>query len=240
MFVMRHSVVLGALGISLGACAPGDLAGLVEAPAAPPPVEVVEPPQVAAPVAPPAPRKPAVDPELAAMYASRRDGNWTLAAIDVGSFEQRFLRQRVPFETSEAPGTVIVDTKSRHLYLVEPDGMATRYGVSIGREGFGWTGEGRIGRKARWPRWTPPSQMIERDPSLEKWRAGMPGGPSNPLGARALYIYFGDQDSLYRVHGTNEPRSVGRAASSGCFRMLNQDVIDLHARVATGAKIIVR
>jgi lipoprotein-anchoring transpeptidase ErfK/SrfK len=235
---MRQIVLLGALGLGVMACAPQG--ALVVPDAAPAVVEVVpqaapvQPASVAAEPAPPP------DPALAAMYASRGDGNWRLSAIDVASFDPRYLRQRVPFETTEAPGTIVIDTAARHLFLVEEDGMATRYGVSIGREGFGWTGEGTIGRKARWPRWTPPAEMIARDPSLERWREGMPGGPENPLGARALYIYFGDQDSLYRVHGTNEPRSIGRSASSGCFRMLNQDVVDLHARVPNGARIIVR
>jgi lipoprotein-anchoring transpeptidase ErfK/SrfK len=234
---MRHWALLGSIGIALAACAPQDGAR-VEAPpptAAPPPSEPA--PQ---PVAEAAPEPPRADPALVAAYASRRDGGWNVPAIDVARHDPRYLRQQVPFETSEPPGTIIIDTKSRHLYLVEAGGTATRYGVSIGREGFGWTGEGRIGRKARWPTWTPPAEMIERDPSLEKWRGGMPGGPPNPLGARALYIYFGERDSLYRIHGTNEPRSIGRSASSGCFRMFNQDAIDLHARVPHGAKVIVR
>jgi lipoprotein-anchoring transpeptidase ErfK/SrfK len=238
MFAMRKIVVLSVAGGVLGACAPGEIAG--PGPAEVAPVEVAAVPPAVAPAPAEQAARPPVDPELAAMYASRRDGDWRLEAIDVATFDPRYLRQRVPFETSAVPGTIIIDTAARHLFLVEEDGMATRYGVSVGREGFGWTGEGRIGRTARWPRWTPPAEMIARDASLERWRGGMPGGPQNPLGARALYIYFGDQDSLFRVHGTNEPRSIGRNASSGCFRMLNQDVIDLHARVAHGAKIIVR
>lgn len=244
MPIMRHPVLAGSVALLLGACAPG----AIDLPVAPPPLPAVEPPPppspprpVATPQPAPAPRPaPQVDPELVALYASRRDGDFTLPAIDVTRIERRFLRERVPYETEEAPGTIIIETASRHLFLVEEDGMATRYGIAVGREGFGWTGEGRIARKARWPRWTPPAEMIERDRSLEKWRSGMPGGPSNPLGARALYIYFGDTDSLYRVHGTNEPYSIGRRASSGCFRMLNHDVIDLHARVPHNARIVVR
>jgi lipoprotein-anchoring transpeptidase ErfK/SrfK len=160
--------------------------------------------------------------------------------VDVAKFDPKYLRQEVSWEGPDAPGTIVIDTATRHLYLVEDGGTATRYGVAIGREGFGWTGEGRIGRRAHWPRWTPPPEMIKRDPKLAEWKGGMPGGPRNPLGARALYIYFGDNDSQYRVHGTNEPFSIGRAASSGCFRMLNQDVIDLYARVENGARIVVR
>ena len=183
--------------------------------------------------------KPAPDPALVAMYASRADGEWTLPAIDVTRFHRELLRNEVDYPTAEAPGTIVIDTAGPFLYLVEPGGKATRYGIAIGREGFGWTGTGTIARAAKWPRWTPPPEMIERDPSLAKWKGGQPGGTSNPLGARALYIYFGGQDSGYRIHGTNVPNSIGWAASSGCFRMLNQDVIDLSDRVQMGAKVVV-
>jgi lipoprotein-anchoring transpeptidase ErfK/SrfK len=149
------------------------------------------------------------------------------------------LRNEVDYQTAEAPGTIVIDTRGPFLYLVEGEGKATRYGIAVGREGFGWTGEGVIARTANWPRWTPPAEMIEREPYLEEWRDGMPGGLNNPLGARALYINFGSRDSGYRIHGTNQPGSIGRAASSGCFRMLNQDVMDLHDRIALGAKVVV-
>lgn len=173
------------------------------------------------------------------VYAARSDGGRSLPAIDVAALHPALLRNRVAFATSEAPGTIVIDTKGPFLYFVEPDGMATRYGIAIGREGFGWTGTGTIARTARWPTWTPPPEMIARDPSLKKWAGGMPGGVDNPLGARALYIYFGGSDSGFRVHGTNQPKSIGWAASSGCFRMLNQDVIDLYDRVGRGAKVVV-
>jgi lipoprotein-anchoring transpeptidase ErfK/SrfK len=175
-----------------------------------------------------------VDPTL---YASRADGNWTLPAIDVATFPPGLLRHTVPFETGEPPGAIVIDTKGPFLYLVEPEGQAIRYGIAVGREGFGWSGEGVIARTARWPRWTPPPEMIARDPGLAQWAGGMPGGPRNPLGARALYIYFDGADSGFRIHGTNEPRSIGWAASSGCFRMLNQDVVDLYERVRIGAPV---
>ena len=202
----------------------------------PPPVVPIETPAVTR-TKPPQPR--AAHPE-AAHYAARADGARTLKAIDTARFDPSILRTRVPFTDSEAPGTIVIDTARHHLYLIEPEGMATRYGVAIGREGFGWTGEGTIARTARWPRWTPPPAMISRSPELGRWKDGMPGGLDNPLGARALYINFGDADSGYRIHGNNDPGSIGHAASSGCFRMLNQDAIDLHARVQTGAKVIVR
>lgn len=190
------------------------------------------------PIASLAPPKEAQPADLA-VYAARMDGDRMLPAIEAERFPPSLLRTRVPYETAEVPGTVVIDTAAHQLLLVEPDGWATRYGVAIGKEGFGWTGTGTIERNARWPRWTPPPEMIARNPSLEKWRDGMPGGLDNPLGARALYIYFDGADSGFRIHGTNEPFSIGRSASSGCFRMLNQDVIDLYGRVRKGAKVIV-
>lgn len=182
---------------------------------------------------------PAPDPALVATYAARADGDRILPAVDVTRFHRALLRNEVDYSTAELPGTIVIDTHGPFLYLVEEEGRATRYGIAIGREGFGWTGSGTIARSARWPRWTPPPEMIARDPSLERWREGMPGGAENPLGARALYIDFDGHDSGYRIHGTNAPTSIGWAASSGCFRMLNQDVIDLYDRVHTGAKVVV-
>lgn len=195
------------------------------------PVEVE--PEAAVAVAP-----PAAEIDLA-HYAARADHGRTIPAIDVAAFHPALLRNRVSYPTDEAPGTIVIDTKGPFLYLVEGEGMATRYGIAIGREGFGWTGTGTIRRTARWPGWIPPPEMIKREPHLAEWAGGMPGGLQNPLGARALYIYFGDRDSGYRIHGTNQPTSIGWAASSGCFRMLNQDVIELHQRVRHGAKVVV-
>ena len=133
----------------------------------------------------------------------------------------------------------MVDVAARHLYLIEDRGRAIRYGVGVGREGFAWSGEARIGRKATWPTWTPPAQMIRRDPSLAQHAGGMPGGPANPLGVRALYLYQGKRDTLYRLHGTNEPASIGKAVSSGCINLLNRDAIDLYERVPVGTKVVV-
>jgi lipoprotein-anchoring transpeptidase ErfK/SrfK len=200
------------------------------------PVGVSAPAETSAPVEGSVALAPAVDP---AYYAARADGDLMLPAIDTTFFHPALLRNEVEYPSPEAPGTVIIDTRGPFLYIVEGEGRATRYGIAIGREGFGWTGEGVIARRAKWPRWTPPPEMIARDASLEKWRDGQPGGVDNPLGARALYIYFDGQDSGYRIHGTNHPDSIGYAASSGCFRMLNQDVIDVYDRVPSGAKVIV-
>ncbi|MGO4619623.1 L,D-transpeptidase [Ensifer sp. 2YAB10] len=152
---------------------------------------------------------------------------------------EAFRRQVVTFRTAEQPGTIIIDGNQHFLYLVQPGGQAIRYGIGVGREGFGWAGIVRVGRTAEWPTWTPPAEMVARDPNAAKWAAGMPGGPDNPLGARALYLYEGDQDTIYRIHGTVEPWTIGLDVSSGCIRMNNDDVIDLHSRIAIGAKVIV-
>jgi lipoprotein-anchoring transpeptidase ErfK/SrfK len=145
----------------------------------------------------------------------------------------------VEFWTPEDPRTVIVNTGERALYFVLGRSSAIRYGVAVGKEGFDWAGIAKVGRKVKWPSWTPPSQMIKRKPELAKWRNGMPGGPQNPLGARAIYLYANGRDTLFRIHGTNEPWSIGTAASSGCIRMLNDEVGELYDNVVIGSKVIV-
>lgn len=149
-------------------------------------------------------------------------------------------KRLVDYATSEKPGTVIVDTKQRKLYLTQPNGKAWLYGVGVGRQGFQWSGVAKIQRKVKWPRWTPPKSMIKREPKLAKFTNGMPGGPDNPLGARALYLFKDGRDTLYRLHGTSDAGSIGNAVSSGCIRILNAEVIDLYNRVGIGAKVIVR
>ena len=150
-----------------------------------------------------------------------------------------FRKQLVNYPGSEWPGTLIVDPEHRHLYHVLENQQAIRYGVGVGREGFSWAGEAKIGMKRRWPRWLPPIEMVERDEKAAKWVNGMPGGPENPLGARALYLYANGADTLYRIHGTNDPSSIGKAMSSGCIRLLNQDIADLYLRVPVGSKVVV-
>lgn len=156
-----------------------------------------------------------------------------------GQVPGEFLRQTVPFRTTEKPGTVIIDANQHFLYFVQENNTAIRYGIGVGRDGFGWAGIVNVGRKAEWPRWTPPAEMVARDPLAAKWAKGMPGGPNNPLGARAIYLYEGNRDTIYRIHGTIEPWSIGLNISSGCIRMVNDDVIDLHNRIKVGAKVIV-
>jgi lipoprotein-anchoring transpeptidase ErfK/SrfK len=144
-----------------------------------------------------------------------------------------YRRQAVFYRTHEAPGTIIVNTHDRFLYLVQGDNRAIRYGVGVGRDGFQWGGVHRISRKAEWPDWTPPPEMIARQPYLPRFMAG---GPGNPMGARAMYIGA----TVYRVHGTNAPETIGHSVSSGCFRLVNSEIEDLYARVPVGTKIVVQ
>ena len=153
--------------------------------------------------------------------------------------DAKFRKQVVTIGSKSPPGSVIVDPEHRFLYFILGNDQAIRYGVGVGREGFAWSGNATIGMKRRWPRWLPPESMVERDPHALQWANGMPGGPDNPLGARALYLEANGVDTLYRIHGTNDPTSIGKAMSSGCVRMLNEDVADLFERVKTGTPVTV-
>nr|WP_188409087.1 L,D-transpeptidase [Agaricicola taiwanensis] len=148
------------------------------------------------------------------------------------AIDPAFKRTEIAYDGPHEPGTIVVDTGTRYLYLVQKDGRAIRYGVGVGKEGFGWKGTEKITRKAEWPDWRPPAEMLKRRPDLPKFMAG---GPSNPLGARALYL----GNTLYRIHGSNEPWTIGQAVSSGCIRMTNEDVTDLYGRVGVGTKVVV-
>jgi lipoprotein-anchoring transpeptidase ErfK/SrfK len=151
---------------------------------------------------------------------------------DQSAAPANFRRQVVDYRTHEAPGTIIIDTPNTHLYFVLGNGKAIRYGIGVGREGFTWSGTQTISRKAEWPDWTPPAEMIARQPYLPRYMAG---GPGNPLGARAMYL----GNTIYRIHGTNDPSTIGGRVSSGCIRLTNADVIDLYGRVNTGTKVVV-
>ena len=146
--------------------------------------------------------------------------------------DPQFLRQVVPYSGPEKPGTIVIDTPHRFLYLVQEDGTAVRYGIGVGKPGFSWAGVKNISAKKEWPDWVPPPEMLQRRPDLPAWMAG---GPENPLGARAMYL----GSSLYRIHGSNEPWTIGQAVSSGCIRMRNEDVVDLYERVKIGTKVVV-
>lgn len=212
--ISRRSFVTGAAGLALAGVAPrGAEAQQAAVPAFGPPSQ---------------------------MYAALTDGGHRLPAIPVDKLNRRFVRQVVIDPTFEKPGTIVVDTSAHYLYLVLPDRKAIRYGVSLGKAGFEWTGSATIQFKKAWPVWTPPPEMIKRRPELAKYADGMPPGPQSPLGARALYLLKNGKDTMYRLHGTPEWDSIGKNASSGCVRFMNQDIIDLFARVSGQTTVHVR
>jgi lipoprotein-anchoring transpeptidase ErfK/SrfK len=181
----------------------------------------------------------------ATMYAAVPGEPFPIPAVDLSRIDPEFLRQEVAYATGQPPGTIVVDPRARYLYHVQPGGRAMRYGVGVGREGFGWSGVATVNSKQAWPDWYPPAEMIERQPEIVRYLTelrsgmGMAGGPRNPLGARALYLWENGRDTLYRIHGTPEPQTVGRNTSSGCIRMINQDAIHLHDRVLVGTRVVV-
>jgi lipoprotein-anchoring transpeptidase ErfK/SrfK len=181
----------------------------------------------------------------AALYAAVDGERFAIPAVRLSDIGPQYLRTAVLYRTTEAPGTIVIDPRNHFLYFVEGGGRATRYGVGVGREGFVWSGVATIHDKQEWPDWYPPKEMIQRQPELRRVLGelegglGMPGGPGNPLGVRAMYLWQGNKDTLYRIHGTVEPWTIGKSVSSGCIRMINQDVIDLYLRTPLGAKVLV-
>ena len=175
------------------------------------------------------------------------DAGWYIGSLDDEPFDiplvdrrrmkPEFERQTVDYAGSERPGTIVVDIDDRFLYLVQPEGQAIRYGIGVGRQGFSWRGAAYVGRKGVWPAWSPTRTMVSLKPELPRYRDS---GLDNPLGARALYLYQNGGDTLFRIHGTNEPWSIGEQVSSGCVRMLNEDVLDLYNRVPVGTTVLVR
>jgi lipoprotein-anchoring transpeptidase ErfK/SrfK len=241
----RRTFLAGASALSALA-----LAGCVTS--APPPTAVV----VEAPP-PPAPTGDATaelplpelgrptEAEYQVIYGPVTGEKFPIPPIAFREIDPAFLRQVVRYDTTEQPGTIVIDPKAHFLYHVLDGGRAARYGVGVGREGFAWNGTANIRSKQEWPDWYPPSDMFERQPELKKLMKtlqgglGMPGGPGNPLGCRAMYLWQGNKDTLYRIHGTIEPHSIGKSVSSGCIRMLNQDVINLYSLTPVGTKVIV-
>jgi lipoprotein-anchoring transpeptidase ErfK/SrfK len=193
-------------------------------------------PRVAVPVTP---VRHAVPPDVQMMYGPLFDEGYLLRAADMSLIDPQYWRQQVIDPTGEKSGTVVVDTANRFLYHVGDDGMAMRYGVGIGRDGYAWSGRAHIAYKKKWPTWTPPSEMIARQPELEPYRHGMEPGIDNPLGARTLYIHQGNVDTIYRIHGNPDERAIGQAVSSGCVRLLQQDVIHLYDAVRPGSALLV-
>jgi lipoprotein-anchoring transpeptidase ErfK/SrfK len=175
------------------------------------------------------------------MYAALDGEPFPVPAVDISAMDPRFLRQVVPYPTKQLTGTVVVDLEQQFAYLVGENGRALRYGVGVGKqEAFNFQGTALVGRKAQWPRWTPTPNMIRREPDrYGRFAGGLAGGPDNPLGPRALYLYRDGTDTLYRLHGTVEPWTIGTMVSSGCVRLINQDIIDLYRRVPIGSKVVV-
>ena len=188
---------------------------------------------------------PAAAPPAAAVapaetaYVSAMDGPFQIPAVPLEKLPESLRRQSVAYESGEVPGTIVIHPGQKFLYYVTGPKTAIRYGIAVGRAGFEWAGEAQVTETKPWPMWTPPPEMIERKPELAKWEKGQPGGPTNPLGARAIYLTTNGRDYGYRIHGTPEWWSIGKNASSGCIRMINQDVLDLTSRVQPGAKVVV-
>ena len=173
-------------------------------------------------------------------YGSVQDGGFTVAAVDAAHLDSGVMRQEVAWKGKEKPGSIVVNVPERRLYLVQGGGRAMRYGVGVGRSaGANFRGTAIVGRKEKWPHWTPTENMIAAIPMYRSYRSGMNGGPENPLGPRALYLYRGGRDTFFRLHGTTEPESIGQAVSSGCIRLFNQDIIDLYDRVPVGTQVTV-
>ncbi|GEO18507.1 L,D-transpeptidase [Microvirga aerophila] len=184
-------------------------------------------------------------PNYSVVYASYPGEPAPVKEFNYAQADPAYLRQQVEYLGTEEPGTVVVDPASRQLYFVEALGRATRYGVGVGREGFGWSGTAKINMRRSWPDWVPPKEMVARDPEIRSQLVatsrgrGVPGGPTSPLGARAMYLFAASGDTGYRIHGTTEPQTIGTNVSSGCIRMVNQDVIHLYQRAPEGTQVIV-
>lgn len=189
----------------------------------------------------PSVQEPVIDPYYLRMYGAVPGEKFPVPAMDLRRVDPRWWRQEVPYSTTERPGTIVIDTPQHFLYLVLEGGRALRYGIGVGKdESLVFRGTATIGRKAEWPRWTPTRAMVAREPErYGPYAGGMEGGPTNPLGPRALYLYKNGVDTLYRLHGTTEPYTIGTNVSSGCIRLMNQDIIDLYARVPVGTRVVV-
>lgn len=181
-----------------------------------------------------------VPPEIQDLYGPVTNEPYFLPAVNLSTIDPKFWRQQVNYQTDYSSGTLVVDTQACFLYLVGENGKALRYGIGVGKEGLAFTGVGIVQYKRRWPRWAPTKAMMEREPErYGHLGQGMPPGPENPLGARAFYLFKNGKDTLFRIHGSHEAWSIGRAISSGCIRLLNQDIIDLYNRVPDGSRVVV-
>ena len=231
--------LLAAAGASLlAACTQLPSERIVATAAAPAIVTIAPEPEPQAEIQPV--ERASEKPDYSLAYAEVDEGEFRWPSINYTAVHPDYLRQEVDYATDEPPGTIVVETEKKFLYLVQKDGRAIRYGVSLGAQGRAWKGRAIIQWKRKYPTWTPTESMISRNPKLEQWRQGMQPGVNNPLGARALYIFQGGQDTLYRIHGSPEWQTIGKNASSGCVRMFNQDVIDLYERVKGKAPLVVK
>jgi lipoprotein-anchoring transpeptidase ErfK/SrfK len=177
--------------------------------------------------------------EAAALYGPVPDDKFPIPATDISKVDPKYFRQTVNYDSDEAPGTIVIDPGKYHVYRVEGEGKATRYGANVGRQGFLWSGNAYVGRKAEWPTWTPPKEMIQREPRAAKYAGGMPGGPDNPLGARTLYLYQDGVYTLYTIYASRYPETIGTNLTSGCTGLLTQDMIHLYDRTPVDTKVIV-
>jgi lipoprotein-anchoring transpeptidase ErfK/SrfK len=177
--------------------------------------------------------------EAAKLYGPVPSEKFPIPAVDVAKIDPKYFRRTVRYDTKEASGTIIVDPAHYYVYRIEGDGNATRYGANVGRAGFLWSGEAYVGRKSEWPIWTPPKEMIQRQPEARKYAGGMPPGLDNPLGARTLHLYRDGVYTLYTIYSTSDPESIGTGVTSGCTGLLSQDMIDLYSRTPIKTKVIV-
>jgi lipoprotein-anchoring transpeptidase ErfK/SrfK len=177
--------------------------------------------------------------EAAMLYGPLPDEKFPIPAVDVNKVDPKYYRRLVRYDSREAPGTIIVDPGNYYVYRIEGDGNATRYGANVGRDGFRWSGDAYVGRKAEWPVWTPPKEMIQRQPEARKYAGGMAPGLDNPLGARTLYLYQNGAYTLYTIYSTSDPESIGSGVTSGCTGLLTQDMIDLYSRTPVKTKVVV-
>ncbi len=173
------------------------------------------------------------------LYGAAPNEKFPIPAVDVSKIDPKYYRRTVRYDTREAPGTIIVDPGNYYVYRIEDDGNATRYGANVGRDGFLWSGDAYVGRKAEWPVWTPPKEMIQRQPEARKYAGGMPGGLDNPLGARTLYLYQNGRYTLYTIYSTSDPETIGTGITSGCTGLLSQDMLDLYSRTPIKTKVVV-
>ncbi len=176
--------------------------------------------------------------EAARLYGPVPTEKFPIPAVDIDKLDPKYFRQKVRYDSREAPGTIIIDPANHHVYRIEGDGMATRYGANVSRPGFGWSGEVYVGRKAEWPVWTPPKEMMARQPEARKYAGGMPGGLENPLGARVLYLYKNGAYTVFTIYSTSDPETIGDGVTSGCTGLLSQDMIDLYSRTPVKTKVI--